>query len=231
MANSSHFRRTGGRALGATLALGVLGLGLGSGAALAQTPAAPAAATAAASPNVPPRPIGVARISGTVSTKTDSGFVLAGESGPINVRLTPETRIFGVAPGSANDIKSGAYIGAGARPQADGTLSAVQVYVFPEAQRGLAEGHRAWDALPDSTMTNATVASEGGAVDGDVLTLTYPGGSQKLRIGKDSAILVAAPAGADDLRPGTPVAVSGVPGPQGLSAQRITIGTKGAKPL
>ena len=147
------------------------------------------------------------------------------------MRVTPDTRISGVAPGSAKDLKSGAYIGAGARPQADGTLSAVQVYVFPEAQRGLAEGHRAWDALPDSTMTNATVASEVGAVDGDVLTLTYPGGSQKLRIGKDAAILVAAPATADDLRPGALVAVSGVPGPQGLAAQRITVGTKGAKPL
>lgn len=185
----------------------------------------------AASPNVPPRPVGVARVTGTISARTADGFVVAGEGGPVTVRLTPETRISGVAPGSTKDLKSGAYIGAGARPQADGTLAAVQVYVFPEAQRGLAEGHRAWDALPDSTMTNATIASEVGSVDGDVLTLTYPGGSQKLRIGKDSVILVAAPAGADDLKPGTPVAVSAVPGPQGMTAQRITIGTKGAKPL
>ena len=44
------------------------------------------------------------------------------------------------------------------QPQADGTQKALEVVVFPEAARGTGEGHRPWDLLPQSTMTNATVA-------------------------------------------------------------------------
>jgi hypothetical protein len=43
-------------------------------------------------------------------------------------------------------------------PQADGTQRAIAVTVFPEAMRGTGEGHRPFDFLPQSTMTNATVA-------------------------------------------------------------------------
>ena len=65
MAVSSHLRRAGGRPiLGAALAAGLFALALGPVCAQAQSPAP------AASPNVPPRPIGVARISGTVTEKT-----------------------------------------------------------------------------------------------------------------------------------------------------------------
>lgn len=38
------------------------------------------------------------------------------------------------------------------------SAEALEVVVFPEAARGTGEGHRPWDLLPQSTMTNATVA-------------------------------------------------------------------------
>ena len=56
------------------------------------------------------------------------------------------------------DIKKGSYIGTAAMPQADGTQTALEVLVFPEAARGTGEGHFPWDLEPQSTMTNATVA-------------------------------------------------------------------------
>ena len=42
------------------------------------------------------------------------------------------------------DIKPGDYLGIGAKPQPDGTLRAIQVTKFPEAQRGVGEGNDAW---------------------------------------------------------------------------------------
>ncbi len=51
-------------------------------------------------------------------------------------------------------------------PQADGTQKAVEIHIFPEAMRGTGEGHRPWDLMPNSTMTNATVDNEVASVDG-----------------------------------------------------------------
>ena len=57
-----------------------------------------------------------------------------------------------------SEIKEGSYIGVTAMPEPDGTQKAIAVHIFPENQRGAAEGFRPWDARANSTMTNATVA-------------------------------------------------------------------------
>jgi hypothetical protein len=172
------------------------------------------------------------RVAGAISKIEGGRLVLQGETGTTNILVNNATRVSGVAPGSMADIKKGAYIGAGAQPQADGSLKAVQVYVFPEAQRGLAEGHRAWDVMPGATMTNAEVAETVGAVDGTNVTLTYKDGQKKLQITPDSSVLVFAQATPASLVPGTLIAVSGTTAADGtLTATRITVGTKGAKPL
>jgi hypothetical protein len=64
----------------------------------------------------------------------------------------------------------------------DGSQKAVALYIFPEAQRGLAEGHRPWDLQPNNTMTNATVDDQVASADGPVLTLKYEDGEQKILI-------------------------------------------------
>ena len=55
------------------------------------------------------------------------------------------------------DVKQGGFVGITAMPQPDGTQKAIEIHIFPEAMRGTGEGHRPWDLLPNSTMTNATV--------------------------------------------------------------------------
>jgi hypothetical protein len=47
----------------------------------------------------------------------------------------------------------------------------IAVHIFPEAMRGTGEGHRPWDLMPSSTMTNATVAQMVKGVQGDEITL------------------------------------------------------------
>jgi len=55
------------------------------------------------------------------------------------------------------DVKQGTFVGITAMPQPDGSQKAVEIHIFPEPMRGTGEGHRPWDLVPNSTMTNATV--------------------------------------------------------------------------
>ena len=97
-----------------------------------------------------------------------------------------------VIPLTLADIKPGSFVGAGAMPQPDGTQRAVEVLVFPEAARGTGEGLRPWDLMPESTMTNATVAQL------EAAPASTPGGYKLLLKYKDGEKTVIVP-------PGTPV--------------------------
>ena len=54
----------------------------------------------------------------------------------------------------ANDISAAAGkrdVGVTAMPKADGSQSALEVHIFPEAMRGTGEGHYPWDLQPLSS--------------------------------------------------------------------------------
>ena len=72
-------------------------------------------------------------------------------------------------------------------PQPDGSQKAVAILIFPEAQRGVGEGHRPWDFSPNSTMTNATVDSTVAGVDGQTLDVKYKDGDKKVIVPPDAA--------------------------------------------
>ena len=106
----------------------------------------------------------------------------------------------------------------------------MQVFIFPEAMRGTGEGHRPWGVLPDSTMTNATVAETVSRVDGANLVLSYPGGEQKVAITPDANIIMAAPAEASELKAGAQIAMTATKQADGsLTASRVTIARPGAQ--
>jgi hypothetical protein len=56
-------------------------------------------------------------------------------------------------------------------PQSDGSQKAVEIHIFPEPMRGTGEGHRPWDLMPNSTMTNATITHMVKGVQGNEITL------------------------------------------------------------
>ncbi|HEY5794058.1 MAG TPA: hypothetical protein VIU82_03510 [Bosea sp. (in: a-proteobacteria)] len=146
------------------------------------------------------------------------------------VALASGYSVGGVIKATAADIKKGGFIGVGARPQPDGSLLAVQVFIFPEAMRGTGEGHRPWSVLPESTMTNATVAETVSRVDGANVMLTYPGGEQKVTITPEANIIMAAPAQTSELVIGAQVAMTATKQADGsFSASRITIVKPGAQ--
>jgi hypothetical protein len=167
------------------------------------------------------------RVAGTV-TGFD-GHVLAIKSdklGDVKIDLADKTAVFGVSKATIADVKPGVFIGVGATPQADGSQRAIQVTVFAEVQRGVGEGHRPWDARPNSTMTNGAVDKTVASVDGQVLTVKYKGGEQKVVVPPDAKILAYSVADKAELKPGAHVAVlRAMKKPDGsLEANRVNVG-------
>lgn len=167
------------------------------------------------------------RVAGTV--ENFDGHVLAVKSeklGEVRVNLTPDATVFGVIEATIADIKLGAYIGVGATPQPDGSQRAIQVTVLAESQRGLSEGHRPWDARPNSTMTNGTVDQTVASVDGRVVIVKYKDGEKKIIVPPEARILAYQAGDKSELKPGAHIAiVRAIKKPDGsLETNRVNVG-------
>jgi hypothetical protein len=167
------------------------------------------------------------RVAGTVESFDGHVLVVKSERlGEVKIGLPDKVVVFGVSKAAIADVKTGAYVGIGAMSQADGSQRAIQVTVMAESQRGLSEGHRPWDARPNSTMTNGAVDQTVESVDGPVLTVKYKGGEQKIVVPPEAKILAYSVADTSELKPGAHVAVlRAVKKPDGsLEASRVNIG-------
>lgn len=183
------------------LALCVLSVSLAP-VALAQTPAAPAASTApAATPTT--------RLRGTIEKVDATTLVLKERSGEtITLAYADTFAVSEVVPIELGAIQPGAFIGTAAMPQADGTLKAIEVLVFPEAARGSGEGSYAWDLRPGSTMTNATVADLAATPQGRTMKLRYKDGEKTVNVPLDAPIVTFKPGDRGLLVPGAKVMVT-----------------------
>lgn len=180
--------------------------------------------SASAQNSVQDKPV---RVTGTV--ESFDGQVLAVKSpklGEVKVNLTANATVFGVANATLADVKPGSYIGVGAMPQPDGSQRAMQVTVLAESQRGLGEGHRPWDAKPDSTMTNGTVDQTVAGVDGQVMMVKYQGGEKKIIVPPDAVIRAYMIGDKNELKSGAHIAiVRAVKKPDGsLETDRVNVG-------
>jgi hypothetical protein len=148
------------------------------------------------------------RVTGVV--ESFDGRVLAIRSdklGEVKVSLAANATVFGVAEAKLADVKPGSYIGVGAMPQPDGSQRAIQVTILAESQRGLSEGHRPWDARPNSTMTNGTVDQTVGSVDGQVVMIKYKDGEKKIVVPPDAIIRAYVVGDKSELKPGARIAI------------------------
>jgi hypothetical protein len=97
--------------------------------------------------------------------------------------------------------------------------------------RGTGEGHRPWDLMPNSTMTNGSIDSAVAAVDGQQLGLKYKDGEKKFIIPANIEVVMFVPGSTADLKPGEKVFVAAKKLPDGgLEAQFITVGHDGVNP-
>ena len=170
------------------------------------------------------------RIRGTVESLNGDALVLARAGEKLPVALSGKTAVSAVVPFNLSDIKPGSFIGTAAVPGKGGTLVALEVHVFPEAMRGLGEGHRPFDLQPESTMTNGTVGDVT-ASNGETLTVTYKGGQQTVMVPEGTPIVTLAPGERSMLVPGAHIIVFGDKAADGaITALRILAGKDGLVP-
>ena len=140
-------------------------------------------------------PPAAVRMRGTILGLTPSTMTVKDRGGEVvELVISDKLVVSEVFPIRLEDIKPGSYIGTAAMPQADGSQRAIAVSVFPEAARGTAEGHRPFDLLPQSTMTNATVSDVGAIADtptGRTLTLKYKDGEKVVLVPADAPIVTS----------------------------------------
>lgn len=66
----------------------------------------------------------------------DAMHVKVNSGEDVTVHLTKDTQVRAVTLAKIEDIKPGSYIGSAAMPNADGTLTALEIHVFPPAMAG-----------------------------------------------------------------------------------------------
>jgi hypothetical protein len=174
------------------------------------------------------------RVRGTIERVEGVVYVVKSREGAeIKLKLAAGGGVSAIVPAKLDDIKPGLYIGVAALPLADGSQKALEVHIFPEALRGLAEGHRPWDLVPKSTMTNANVEAQVASADGQVLTLKYKDGEKKIVVPPGIPIVAYAPGAAGDLTPGAKIFVGAAKklADGTLETSRINVGKGIAPPM
>jgi hypothetical protein len=175
----------------------------------------------------------VIRVRGTVEALDGSMLSVKSRDGQTTykIKLADNVAIRGIIKASLADIKANSFIGVTGIPQADGSQKAVEIHIFPEALRGTGEGHRPWDLVPNSTMTNATVAQMVKGVQGDEITLKYKDGEKKIIVTPETVIVTYAPGTKDELKPGAKIFTIAQKKDDGtLEAASVSVGRNGVAP-
>jgi len=172
------------------------------------------------------------RVRGTIEGVEGDVVAVKSRGGEdVKLHMTGDIRIVGITRISLADIKVGSFIGTTTVPGADGTPSAVEVHVFPEAMRGTGEGSRPYDLKPNSTMTNATVAESVVGNDGRTLLIKYKDGEKKVVVSPETPVVTYVPADRTDLKAGAKVIAFMKQLPDGsFETNRISVGRDGLTP-
>jgi hypothetical protein len=144
----------------------------------------------------------------------------------LKIHLADNAPVNEVVKVALSDVKPNSYVAVTAMPQPDGSQKATAVIIFPEAMRGLGDGHRPWDYQANSTMTNATVDTSVANVDGEKLTVKYKDGEKTVLITPTTEIATYAKKSLADLKPGEKIFIASTKkNPDGtLEASNISFG-------
>ncbi len=159
--------------------------------------------------------------------------VKANDGATVTVLMPAGGKVAALSKIGLDAIQPNSFIGTAARPGRGGVLEATEVHVFPEAMRGLGEGHYGWDKGPNSTMTNGNVAKVGTIKHhaGRTLTVEYKGGSQQVVVPANVPIVAFAEGSTAQLVPGAHVfAITTKTADGKLAAGQIAVGVGGVVP-
>ena len=173
------------------------------------------------------------RIRGTVEKLDGQTLTVKSREGPsMTVALAPNFMVSGCVAKSLADIKPGDFVASTSLKGPDGKLKAIEVHIIPENLRGVVpEAQLPWDLVPDSIMTNATLAQITSAPEGHVMKVTFKGNEAEVAVPDGIPIVGYVPADASLLKPGAAVFISAQKQPDGtLTAARVTAEKDGVKP-
>jgi hypothetical protein len=174
------------------------------------------------------------RVRGTVEAVDGPMITVKSRDGQTSykVKLTDNAAVRGIIKAAFSDIKANSFIGVTGMPQADGSQKAVEIHIVPEPMRGTGEGFRPWDLMPNSTMTNATVAQMVKGVAGDEITLKYKDGEKKIVVAPDTVIVTYVPGDKSELKPGAKIFIAAANKKDDgtLEAAAVSVGRDGMTP-
>ena len=172
------------------------------------------------------------RIRGTVEKLDGQNLTVKSREGPeLTIALAPDFSVSYLVKKGLGDIKAGDYVATTSMKGTDGKNHAVELRIFPESLRGVAEGQFPWDLMPDSLMTNATVSGVTAAPQGQTLKVNYKGNESEIIVGADTPIFGYGSGDGSLLKPGAAIFIVAQKKPDGsLSAARVTAEKDGVKP-
>jgi hypothetical protein len=169
------------------------------------------------------------RVRGTITALSgDTLSVKTREGRDVQLHLTPDAQVVTAKKVSADDFKTGSYVGVTSVKGPDGHLVAKRIHALgPQVP----QMHGAWDSIPNSMMTNANITNVAEMGGGKELTLKYKGGEEKIRVDKDTEYYNFAPGSRADLKPGETI-FSGakVEGDGKFVTPRVAVSKDGVKP-
>jgi hypothetical protein len=184
-------------------------------------------------------------VRGTIVSSSATSVVVSTSSGNDTIAFSPQTNIVGLVTSSLAKVAPGDFIGTAVAPQANGSLRALEVVIFPPALKGTGEGFYPWDkqqnsmmanatvqnvAKPQNMMANATVQSVRSGAAGRTVQLTYKGGTKTVTIPPNVPVVTIRPGSKTLLTAGAHVFVVASRDASGLVASLISVGENGIVP-
>lgn len=168
-------------------------------------------------------------VRGTVE-KLDGGVltVKSREGTSLAIVVPEKVNISAPVKKSLSDIKQGDLVGSTSVKKADGKLHSLEVHFLPPTVQ---ERQFDFDLAPNSTMTNARVATVTSTPDGNILRVNINGQPFEVIIDADTPIVANVPGDMSLLKPGAFVRVQSLKKADGtITATGINAEKDGVKP-
>lgn len=168
-------------------------------------------------------PAAGAQAEGTIAAVESGAVTVTTRAGAqVRVILTPETTIIQRRQVTLETIRPNDFVGVTAKREADGSLTAVSINIFPpEFKSRVRQAQFVMES--GNIMTNATVFQNVRRIEGRTLYLKLGDGTAVIAVPKDAVVLRLTLAKPGDLRAGMMVTVRGTAGTDGsMTAGTIT---------
>lgn len=172
------------------------------------------------------------RVRGTVEKLDGNMLTVKSRDGQtLTLTLADKFAVSALVKKTVADVKDNDYIASTGVKGTDDKLHCVELRIFPETSRGVAEGQLPWDGTPNSTMTNATVTGLATQKDGQVIKVKYKGNESDFIAGPECQVFSYVEGDPSLLKPGAAIFTVAQKKEDGsMTAARITAEKDGVKP-